>query len=179
MMRTASHFFFAAAVSTLLPLAAFAQSSSDQPVKPEEHADEVAVAYEDDGMYFTEDDIPTYKVAEDGTVDWMTFSGFRRYHSECHVCHGPDGEGSTYAPKIKNSAVHLDYYDFYDVVVNGRQNGNSVMPHFGDNPNVMCYLNDIYVYLKARGMDAVPRGRPAKKEAKSDLIREMENDCMG
>ena len=66
-----------------------------------------------------------------------------------------------------------------DVVVNGRKNGNSVMPHFGDNPNVMCYLNDIYVYLAARGMDAVPRGRPSKKEPKSDLVREMEDACMG
>ena len=53
------------------------------------------------------------------------------------------------------------------------------MPHFGDNKNVMCYLDDIYVYLKARAVDAVPRGRPAKKEAKSDLIREEENGCMG
>jgi mono/diheme cytochrome c family protein len=45
---------------------------------------------------------PTYKVAQDGTVDWYLYSGFRRYHSECHVCHGPDGEGSTYAPALKN-----------------------------------------------------------------------------
>jgi methanol metabolism-related c-type cytochrome len=141
--------------------------------------DNIAVAYEEDGRYFTADDIPTYNVAEDGTVDWLTFSGFRRYHSECHVCHGPDGEGSSYAPALKKSAVAMDYYDFYSVVVNGRENGNSVMPHFGDNRNVMCYLDDIYVYLKARGMDAVPRGRPAKKEAKADAIQEDENDCMG
>lgn len=160
---------------------AMALAWSDQPVDPAKQADnpEIAVDYEDDGKYFTADDIPTYNVAEDGTVDWATFSGYRRYHSECHVCHGPDGEGSTYGPKIKNSAVNMGYYDFYDVVVNGRKNGNSVMPHFGDNKNVMCYLNDIYVYLKARGMEAVPRGRPAKKEPKSDLIAEEEDACMG
>ncbi|KKL44840.1 hypothetical protein LCGC14_2361680 [marine sediment metagenome] len=179
MMRIASGFIVAAAVLALTPAISSAQSWSDQPVQPDNSTDAVAVSYEEDGMYFTEDDIPTYNITEDGTVDWLTFSGFRRYHSECHVCHGPDGEGSTYAPKIKNSAVNMDYYDFYDVVVNGRQNGNSVMPHFGDNPNVMCYLNDIYVYLKARGMEAVPRGRPAKKEAKSDLVKEMEDACMG
>lgn len=141
------------------------------------------VSYEDGGRYYTADDLPTFKIAEDGTTDWLTFSGFRRYHSECHVCHGPDGEGSTYAPIIKYSAVNMDYYDFYAVVAEGRKrvgaSENSVMPAFGDNPNVMCYLQDIYVYLLARGTDELPRGRPAKKEAKSDLIREDENACMG
>jgi hypothetical protein len=28
----------------------------------------------------------------------------------------------------------------------------------------MCYLDDIYVYLRGRANDAVPRGRPAKHE---------------
>ncbi|MCL4129046.1 UNVERIFIED_CONTAM: hypothetical protein GTU68_024298 [Idotea baltica] len=145
--------------------------------------DNITAAYSEDGRYFTEDDIPTYNIGEDGAVDWLTYSGFRRYHSECHVCHGPEGEGSSYAPALKVSAIDMDYYDFYDVVVNGRKKisaaENSVMPAFGDNPNVMCYLNDIYVYLKGRGTDAVPRGRPPKKEAKSDVIREDEEACLG
>ena len=145
--------------------------------------DNIAVSYEEDGRYFTEDDVPTFNIAEDGTVDWLTYSGFRRYHSECHVCHGPEGEGSSYAPALKNSAVRMDYYDFVDVVTNGRKHvdasSNSVMPAFGDNPNVMCYLNDIYVYLKARGTGDLARGRPAKKEDKSDVIREDENACLG
>ena len=146
-------------------------------------ADNITVSYNEDGRYYTEDDIPTFNIAEDGTVDWMTFSGFRRYHAECHVCHGPEGEGSTYAPALKDSALNMDYYDFIDVITNGRKKvnaaENSVMPGFGDNPNVMCFVDDIYVYLKARGVEAVPRGRPAKKEAKSDVIREDENSCMG
>lgn len=141
--------------------------------------DNVTAVHEEGGRYYTGDDVPTYNVAEDGTVDWLTFSGFRRYHSECHVCHGPDGEGSSYAPALKKSAVEMEYYDFYSVVVNGRVNGTSVMPHFGENMNVMCYLDDIYVYLKARGTDAVARGRPAKKEPKSDMIAEEEDVCMG
>ncbi len=146
-------------------------------------ADNITPAYQEDGKYYTEDDVPTFNVAEDGTVDWFTFSGFRRYHAECHVCHGPDGEGSTYAPALKTSAIDMDYYDFVDVVTNGREvvssSTTSVMPAFGTNPNAMCYLDDIYVYLKARGADAVPRGRPAKKEKKIDAIREMEDACMG
>ncbi|MEL6475687.1 MAG: c-type cytochrome, methanol metabolism-related [Pseudomonadota bacterium] len=143
----------------------------------------IAISYEEDGKFFTADDIPTFQVAEDGTVDWYTFSGFRRYHAECHVCHGPDGEGSTYAPALKESAITMDYYDFVDVITNGRKvdgaGGNSVMPAFGTNANVMCYLDDIYVYLKARGTDAVARGRPAKKAPKSETARQFENDCMG
>jgi len=146
-------------------------------------ADNLTVAFSEDGRYYTEDEVPTFNVGEDGTVDWMTFSGFRRYHSECHVCHGPDGEGSTYAPALKVSALDMDYYDFLDVVTNGRKRigaaDNSVMPAFGENLNVMCFLDDIYVYLKARGVDAIARGRPPKKEAKSDVIREDENACMG
>ncbi|WP_372571805.1 c-type cytochrome, methanol metabolism-related [Ruegeria jejuensis] len=146
-------------------------------------ADNLTAAYSEDGRYFTDDDIPTYNITDDGTVDWLTFSGFRRYHAECHVCHGPDGEGSTYAPALKNSAVDMDYYDFVDAVTNGIKNVSaseqSVMPSFGENPNVMCYLDDIYVYLKAHGSGAIPRGRPPKKEAKSDVIREDEDACMG
>ena len=68
----------------------------------------------------------------------------------------------------------MDYYDFLEVVTNGRKKvnaaENSVMPAFGQNVNVMCYLDDIYTYLKARGADALPRGRPGKKEPKSDAI---------
>ena len=153
------------------------------PVAVSAQDDNITVSYEEDGRYYTEDGIPTFQVDEDGTVDWLTFSGFRRYHAECHVCHGPDGEGSTYAPALKKSALDMDYYDFVDVVVNGRQRvgaaDNSVMPGFGENPNVMCYLDDIYVYLKAVGTETIPRGRPAQKDAKSDYIQEAENACMG
>ena len=179
MMRAAFPLVTAAIASLALAGAALAANWSDQPVDPNADHPQVPVAYEEGGRYYTDDDIPTFSIAEDGTVDWLTFNGFRRYHAECHVCHGPDGEGSSYAPKIKNSAIHMDDYDFVDVVVNGRQVGNSVMPHFGENRNVMCYLDDIYVYLKARGVDALPRGRPAKKAAKSDQIREAEDACMG
>mgnify|MGYP002653650031 FL=1 len=52
------------------------------------------------------------------------------------------------------------------------------MPAFGTNPNVMCYLDDIYTYLRARGTEAVPRGRPAKKEAKSEAYAAAEKACM-
>jgi hypothetical protein len=46
-----------------------------------------------DGKYLDKDGIPTYKIQADGTVDWYTYSGYRRYHSECRLPR-PDGEGS-------------------------------------------------------------------------------------
>jgi methanol metabolism-related c-type cytochrome len=145
--------------------------------------DNTTASYDEDGKYFTADDIPTFHVAEDGTVDWYTFSGYRRYHAECHVCHGPDGAGSSYAPALSESAVRMDYYDFVDVVVNGRTKVNAaqsqVMPAFGTNLNVMCYLDDIYVYLKAVGSGAIPRGRPQKKAEKPDAFTKAEDACMG
>mgnify|MGYP003657415778 CR=1 FL=1 len=138
---------------------------------------------EDDGRYYDANGNPTFKIAEDGTVDFPTYSGFRRYHSECHVCHGPDGLGSSYAPALVASARQMSYSDFIEVVVNGRQNvgggQQNVMPPFGTNPNVMCYLDDIYVYLRARAQGDLPRNRPAKKEDKSETFSEMENACMG
>ena len=137
----------------------------------------------EDGKYYDKDGNPTYKVAPDGTVDWYTYSGFRRYHSECHVCHGPDAEGSSFAPSLKDSLKRNSYADFLEVVVNGRKNVNTaaenVMPSFGTNSNVSCYMDDLFIYVRARANDAVGRGRPAKHEEKSDAAAKSEKSCMG
>ena len=138
-----------------------------------------AAVKSEDGKYLDKEGNPTFKVASDGTVDWYTYSGYRRYHSECHVCHGPDGMGSTYAPGLTDSLKTMSYGDFMSVVASGRQNGNSVMPALGDNPNVACYMDDLYVYLRARANDAVGRVRPAKKEDKPEAYTQAENSCMG
>ena len=149
------------------------------PATAQEASDNLTATHEEGGKWLTADDVPTFKVEADGTVDWYTFSGFRRYNSECFVCHGPDGQGSTYAPALAKSVLSLDYYDFLATVAGGKQEGNLVMPSFGDNKNVMCYLDDIYVYLKAMGAEAIPRGRPAKKADKPEAAAEAENACMG
>ena len=120
-------------------------------------------------------------VIKDGVVDWYTFSGFRRYHAECHVCHGPDGLGSTFAPALAETMKTMPYEDYLEVVVNGRVNvGTSAqnkMPGFGDNPNVMCFIDDIYAYLMARADGALGRGRP-KKEPKPIEAKERDDSCM-
>jgi methanol metabolism-related c-type cytochrome len=142
-----------------------------------------AAVKSEDGKYFDKEGNPTYKIQADGTVDWYTYSGYRRYHSECHVCHGPDGMGSSYAPALKDSLKTMSYGDFMAIVASGRKNvttsQENVMPAFGDNPNVACYLDDLYIYLRARANDALGRVRPAKHEDKSKAYTDAENSCMG
>ena len=72
-----------------------------------------AAVKSEDGKYLDKEGNPTFKVAPDGTVDWYTYSGYRRYHSECHVCHGPDGMGSTYAPALTSSLKTMSYERFH------------------------------------------------------------------
>lgn len=142
-----------------------------------------AVATEENGKFFDVDGDPTYQIGPDGTVDWYTYSGFRRYHSECHVCHGPDGEGSSYAPRLVDSVKRLTYAAFLEVVASGRVNvqggTQNVMPAFGTNLNVMCYVDDIYVYLRARAQADLPRGRPGKRADKPPTATEDEQACLG
>jgi methanol metabolism-related c-type cytochrome len=103
----------------------------------------------------------------DGKVDKGTYNGYRRYHSSCHTCHGPDGLGSSYAPNLIDSMKRLDYEQFTEVVINGRQNvtgtQKNVMPAFGTVEDVALYIDDIYAYLKARSDDAIGRGRPQRQ----------------
>jgi methanol metabolism-related c-type cytochrome len=137
----------------------------------------------EDGRYIAPDGTPTYKIGADGTLDWYTFSGFRRYHAECHTCHGPEGEGSSYGPALVKSLKTMSHEEFTQVVVNGKKTVNTahqqVMPAFGENANVMCYLDDIFVYLKARADGALARGRPAKREDKPEAATKNENTCFG
>jgi methanol metabolism-related c-type cytochrome len=124
-----------------------------------------------------------YKIEKDGTVDWATFSGFRRFNSECYVCHGPDGVGSSFAPALVDSLKTMTYEQFLDIVTNGKTEVNTAvqkkMPTFGTNPNVMCYIDDIYAYLKARSDGVLGRGRPAKHADKSADAKAAEDACMG
>jgi methanol metabolism-related c-type cytochrome len=145
--------------------------------------DKAAAVTDEDGKYFDADGNPTFKIEEDGAVDWYTFSGYRRYHSDCHVCHGPDGVGSSYAPALAESMKNLDYGTFLSIVAEGRKNvgagKENVMPAFGDNKNVYCYMDDLYIYLRARAVDAIPRGRPPKKADKPQSAKDHEKSCMG
>jgi len=113
-------------------------------------------------------------IIADGKVDFGTYNGYRRYHSHCHTCHGPDALGSSYAPALLESMQKISYADFLEVVVNGRENvsqaGWSVMPGFGETPDVMLYIDDIYAYLKARADGELGRGRPQRLPPEKDPV---------
>ena len=134
------------------------------------------------GQFYDKQGNPTFKVEPDGKVDWYTYVGYRSFNSNCFVCHGPDGSGSSYAPDLTNSLKTISYSDFLGIVAQGRQNvntaSNNVMPAFGDNKNVVCTLDGIYVYLRARANGAVGRGRPAEHLPKPPEAAKAEADCM-
>ena len=124
-----------------------------------------------------------YKIQADGTVDWATYDGYRRFNSICETCHGFDGEGSSFGPRLVDSLKRIPYDEFVSVVANGKKDVNSaqnlVMPALGTDPNVMCYIDDIYTYLRARADGKLGRGRPAKHEPKPQSAIDAENSCMG
>jgi methanol metabolism-related c-type cytochrome len=151
-------------------------------VRADPPGDPTAVKQDENGYWLDKKGDPTYKVDADGTLDYPAFNGYRRYSSDCHVCHGPDGMGSTYAPALADSLKTMDYATFAGTVVNGRKdflNGkDNVMPSFAENKNVSCYLNDIYVYLRGRSTGAIDRGRPPKHAPKTAAFSANEDKCM-
>jgi mono/diheme cytochrome c family protein len=106
-----------------------------------------------------DDDGKLYQIV-DGKVDARTYNGFRRYHSVCNHCHGPDGSGSTVGPALVDHLIDLDA--FRRIVREGTRTGTSVMKGFAGDPNVAPYIDDIYAYLQARADGALGRGRPTR-----------------
>ncbi|MEE2953237.1 MAG: c-type cytochrome [Pseudomonadota bacterium] len=129
---------------------------------------------------------PTYQISADGTADWYTWRGYKKYMANCMQCHGPDGLGSSFAPNLTESLQTLNYFDFAGIIVSGQQNkwntsGNSVMPAWGEDPNVMCSLDPIYIYLRARADGVVGRGEPKrpKNNDTTKAAQQEEYNCLG
>ncbi len=147
----------------------------------------------EDGKWVLPDGSPTYNVETEGSgdslivkqVDWNTYSGWRRYHAECHVCHGPNGEGSSFAPALLDSLKTMDYAKFLQIVASGQRRNvggtDFIMPALGDNKNVMCYIDDLYIYLRARSTGALPGGRLSadQRAEKPPEAKEAEEACLG
>ena len=153
------------------PAAAFADGAGDPaPVKS------------DDGLYVDKDGNPTFNIKDD-KVDWYTYIGYRMYGANCLQCHGPDGLGSCYAPSLVGALTTLSAAEVFATIVGGKRDVSSsqdlVMPSFGENKNVMCYLDPIYVYLRARSDGALGRERPSRHEPKPQDWEEKIDACVG
>ena len=122
-----------------------------------------------DGEYFDKQGNPTYNI-KDGKVDWYTFIGYQMYGANCLQCHGPDALGPLPSPSLVASLKSLTMDQVINTIINGKRSVNTsqdlVMPSFGLNKNIMCYLDPIYIYLRARSDSTLNRDRPSDHEAK-------------
>ncbi len=101
---------------------------------------------------------------KDGKVDINTYHGYLYYGDQCMRCHGPDGMGSSYAPKLVDSLKHMTKEQVESTIINGRKNvttsNQNVMPAFGTNEDVVENIDNIYNYLLARSNGDLQRGHP-------------------
>ena len=178
-----------AAEAASTPVSGDAQMADAAHMKPDAHpskdtATEGNEPTEGDlGKYTDPSGNPTYLVDADGKVDWYTWRGYKKYMANCMQCHGPDGLGSSFAPNLTDQLQALSYYDFAGIVVSGQQNkwnpsGNSIMPAWGEDPNVMCSMDAIYIYLRARADGVVGRGEP-KRIGNNKPAQDEEYSCLG
>ena len=125
---------------------------------------------------------------KNGVVDPHTFTGYLHYEGTCYWCHGQDATGSTFAPSLVDGLKTLSHDEFNKIVVNGGVVGGRpvgygssnvfVMPAHGTNPNVMCFLDDIYAYLKGRSDGVIGRGRP-EHDPVPQMEKVQEDTCLG
>ena len=108
--------------------------------------------YEDHIRCETADNAKTCKIDI-----WLT-RGYRAF-SQCQVCHGLDGNGSTIGPSLIDKLGEVDRARFMEVVTNGYQGQIGVMPPWKENPNVMKYVDQLYAYLTARADGVLPPGK--------------------
>jgi methanol metabolism-related c-type cytochrome len=145
-------------------------------------ADDSMPAGSTDGKYTDKSGNPTFQIAKDGTVDWYTYIGYQQYGANCLQCHGPDALGSSYAPSLVDAMKSLDYNAFLAIVAGGKRavsaSQDLVMPALGTNKNVMCNIDAIYVYLRARADGALGRERPDKHADKPANFDKVEDSCL-
>ena len=117
-------------------------------------------------------DAPEYTVncadgaanAKQCEVDKDTYVGWRTYATNCQVCHGGSGLGSTFAPNLMDrfNKEGVDYGRFKYVITKGYTGNMGAMPAWEKNKAVMKNLDGLYKYLQARADEKLPKGRPTK-----------------
>lgn len=110
-------------------------------------------------------DVDCNQVDEDGKkiciTDKATYVGWRTFHANCHVCHGQNAVGSSFAPSLLKA---IEKERFVNVVTNGYTGQIGVMPAWGKNPNVKDFIDELYAYQQARADGVLRPGRPERKD---------------
>jgi mono/diheme cytochrome c family protein len=102
-------------------------------------------------------DKPSYTVVDGYKVDEDTMKGFRTWRAAaCDRCHGANQEGLV-GPSLLKSLKTLTKDEFKLVVTNGRLDKG--MQSFGNSPQVMQNLDQLYQYLKGRSDGAITRAK--------------------
>ena len=98
-----------------------------------------------------------YTVVDGYKVDAETMKGFRAWRAAaCDRCHGANQEGLV-GPSLLTSMKTLSKEEFVKTVTNGRLEKG--MQSFGNSPQVMDNMNQLYAYLKGRSDGAITRAK--------------------
>ena len=101
-------------------------------------------------------DVPI-KVVDGYKVDAETMKGFRTWRAAaCDRCHGANQEGLV-GPSLVVSLKTLSKEDFITTVKNGRLEKG--MQSFGNSPQVMDNIDQLYAYLKGRSDGQITRAK--------------------
>ena len=98
-----------------------------------------------------------YTVVDGYKVDAETMKGFRTWRAAaCDRCHGANQEGLV-GPSLVASLKTLTKEEFVKTVKDGRLDKG--MQSFGNSPQVMENMNQLYAYLKGRSDGAITRAK--------------------
>ena len=98
-----------------------------------------------------------YTVVDGYKVDAETMKGFRAWRAAaCDRCHGANQEGLV-GPSLVTSLKTLTKEEFVKTVTNGRLEKG--MQSFGNSPQVVDNMNQLYAYLKGRSDGAITRAK--------------------
>jgi mono/diheme cytochrome c family protein len=107
------------------------------------------------GNAFSNDSL--YKVVDGYKVDAETLKGFRAWRAAaCDRCHGANQEGLV-GPSLLVSMKTLSKEDFVKTVRDGRLVKG--MQSFGNSPQVMDNIDQLYAYLKGRADGEIKRAK--------------------
>ena len=121
-----------------------------------------AAATESGKKYYTVDCEQTDESGQQFCLtDKDTYVGWRTFHAVCHVCHGENAAGSSFAPSLLKP---IDREVFIEIVTHGRTGQIGVMPAWGENPNVKNFIDELYAYQQARADGVLKPGRPKRMD---------------